>query len=126
MKIRADISAWFLLKMPVSYLGQEGGHIADDIDASEYLAPCDARRAHLTSFDGSAGTAVITQSEARCWTDGRYWLQAEKQLGEGYVLLALEFSLIFRWTLVKHGLPDVPTWGKWLKDVNPSPWKSGG
>lgn len=51
-------------------------------DSSEYLAPCDARRAFITEFNGSAGCAVITQTEALCWTDGRYWLQAGKQLGE--------------------------------------------
>ena len=55
------------------------------LDSSEYIAPCDARRAYLTSFTGSAGTAVITQTKALCWTDGRYFLQAEKQLGEGLV-----------------------------------------
>ena len=53
------------------------------IDASEYLSPCDARRAFISSFTGSAGVAVVTQTEAKCWTDGRYWLQAGKQLGEG-------------------------------------------
>ncbi|KAK4684393.1 Xaa-Pro aminopeptidase, partial [Tremellales sp. Uapishka_1] len=75
---------------------------SEDAHASEYLAPCDARRAFITSFTGSAGCAVITLEEARCWTDGRYWLQAAKQLGEG-------------WTLMKSGLPDVPNWGQWLK-----------
>ena len=52
-------------------------------DSSEYLAPCDARRAFLTSFTGSAGCAVVTNDTALCWTDGRYWLQAGKQLGDG-------------------------------------------
>ncbi|WWD06105.1 hypothetical protein V865_004190 [Kwoniella europaea PYCC6329] len=81
---------------------------SEDAHASEYLAPCDARRSYITSFTGSAGCAVITHTEARCWTDGRYWVQAEKQLGEG-------------WTLMKSGLPEIPTWGAWLKsDLPPS------
>ncbi|WWC85559.1 uncharacterized protein L201_000423 [Kwoniella dendrophila CBS 6074] len=81
---------------------------SEDAHASEYLAPCDARRAFITSFTGSAGCAVITKDEAKCWTDGRYWLQAEKQLGEG-------------WNLMKSGLPEIPTWGAWLKsDLPPS------
>ncbi|WVF66387.1 hypothetical protein IAT40_001127 [Kwoniella sp. CBS 6097] len=81
---------------------------SEDAHASEYLAPCDARRAFITSFTGSAGCAVITHDTARCWTDGRYWIQAQRQLGEG-------------WTLMKSGLPDVPTWGQWLKtDLPPS------
>lgn len=49
-------------------------------DASEFLAECDTRRAWLTGFTGSAGCAVVTQNDARCWADGRYFLQAEKQL----------------------------------------------
>ncbi|KAK8845374.1 hypothetical protein IAR55_006087 [Kwoniella newhampshirensis] len=81
---------------------------SEDAHASEYLAPCDARRAFITGFTGSAGCAVITQTDARCWTDGRYWLQAQKQLGQG-------------WSLMKTGLPETPTWGQWLKsDLPPS------
>ncbi|WVR03380.1 hypothetical protein IAU60_000371 [Kwoniella sp. DSM 27419] len=79
---------------------------SEDAHASEYLAPCDARRSFLTGFTGSAGCAVITQDTARCWTDGRYWIQAEKQLGEG-------------WSLMKAGQPDLPTWGQWLKSDLP-------
>lgn len=66
--------------MPVS---MNGGRILKLMtDSSEYLAPCDARRAYLTGFTGSAGCAVVTQTEALCWTDGRYWLQAGKELGD--------------------------------------------
>jgi hypothetical protein len=69
-------------------------------DSSEYLAECDQRRAYISGFDGSAGCAVITHNEARLWTDGRYWLQAEKQLDEWVVgvvtLLQLEISLTFQ------------------------------
>jgi hypothetical protein len=35
----------------------------------------------------SAGTAVITNDKAALWTDGRYYLQAEKQLDENWVLM---------------------------------------
>ncbi|WVQ80472.1 hypothetical protein IAT38_002577 [Cryptococcus sp. DSM 104549] len=85
---------------------------SEDAHASEYLAPCDARRAFITGFTGSAGCAVITHETALCWTDGRYWLQAEKQLGEG-------------WALMKSGLPDMPTWGQWLKDELPPSTRIG-
>jgi Xaa-Pro aminopeptidase len=78
--------------------------MADDTDSSEYLAPCDARREYITGFTGSAGLAVITRDDARCWTDGRYFLQAGKELGPG-------------WTLMKAGLPETPTWSKWLSTV---------
>ncbi len=38
---------------------------------SEYVAACDERRAFVSGFTGSAGTAVITPTEAALWTDGR-------------------------------------------------------
>ncbi|ODO01899.1 xaa-Pro aminopeptidase [Cryptococcus wingfieldii CBS 7118] len=74
---------------------------SEDAHSSEYLAPCDARRAFLTGFTGSAGCAIVTHDKALLWTDGRYWIQAEKQLGPG-------------WSLMKSSAPDVPTWNDWL------------
>uniref|UniRef100_A0A8C9VKX9 X-prolyl aminopeptidase (aminopeptidase P) 2, membrane-bound n=1 Tax=Scleropages formosus TaxID=113540 RepID=A0A8C9VKX9_SCLFO len=51
-----------------------------DAHLSEYIAPRDARRAWMTGFTGSAGTAVVTQTRAVLWTDSRYWVQAERQM----------------------------------------------
>ncbi|KAI0030247.1 Creatinase/aminopeptidase [Vararia minispora EC-137] len=70
---------------------------SEDQHASEYLAECDERRAFISGFSGSAGTAVVTTDSAYLFTDGRYFLQAEQQLDSN-------------WTLMKQGLPDVPTW----------------
>lgn len=53
----------------------------DDPHGSEYLAEHWQCRKWLTGFTGSAGTAVVTKSEALLWTDSRYWIQAEEQLG---------------------------------------------
>jgi Xaa-Pro aminopeptidase len=46
---------------------------------SEYVSEADARRAFMTDFTGSAGTAVVLKQEAYLWTDGRYVLQASQQ-----------------------------------------------
>lgn len=35
----------------------------------------------FASVNGTNGTAVVTADEALCWTDSRYFLQAEEQLG---------------------------------------------
>lgn len=48
---------------------------SEDAHNSEYVADCDARRAFLSGFTGSAGTALVTLDKALLWTDGRYWLQ---------------------------------------------------
>ena len=51
-----------------------------DAHQNEYPAEAYRLRAHLSGFTGSAGTLVVTQENAGLWTDGRYELQAEKQL----------------------------------------------
>ena len=47
---------------------------------SEYVPEHWKCRQWLTGFTGSAGTALVTDSEALLWTDSRYWLQATEQL----------------------------------------------
>ena len=54
---------------------------------SEYVAACFKRRAKLSGFHGSAGTAVVTEDKALLWTDGRYWVEAERTLEEGWELM---------------------------------------
>lgn len=60
-----------------------------DPHESEYLAECDRQRAILTGFTGSAGTAIVTETQACLWTDGRYYLQVG-------ILLLLRTNLIFQ------------------------------
>lgn len=51
-----------------------------DFHESEYVGRHFACREYMTGFTGSAGTAVITADEAGLWTDGRYFVQAAKEL----------------------------------------------
>ena len=51
-----------------------------DPHMSEYYSEHWKTRAWLSGFTGSAGSFVITQSVAGLWTDGRSYVQAEKQL----------------------------------------------
>jgi Xaa-Pro aminopeptidase len=76
---------------------------SEDSHSSEYIAPCDARRAYISGFSGSAGCAVITHDKAALATDGRYFNQASKQLDDN-------------WTLLKQGIQDVPTWQEWAAE----------
>ena len=79
----------------------------DDNHQSEYVGEHFKARAFLTGFTGSAGSAVITQTEAGLWTDGRYFIQAEKQLaGSGIKLF-------------KMGEPDVPSINEYVKNKIP-------
>ncbi|GAB1320092.1 putative Xaa-Pro aminopeptidase P [Madurella fahalii] len=76
---------------------------SEDSHASEYIASCDARRAFISGFTGSAGTAVVTHDKAALATDGRYFNQAGKQLDGN-------------WHLLKTGMQDVPTWQDWAAE----------
>jgi len=51
-----------------------------DQQQNEYVAPSEERLAWLTGFTGSAGLAVVLASEAALFVDGRYTLQAAKQV----------------------------------------------
>ena len=53
---------------------------SEDAHSSEYVAVCDARRAFLSGFTGSAGTALVTRDAAYLFTDGRYFVQAGQEL----------------------------------------------
>ena len=78
-----------------------------DFHQSEYVGGHFKARAYMTGFTGSAGTAVITASEARLWTDGRYFIQAGKQLAGSPV------------ELMKMGEPGVPTLNEYLQTAVP-------
>jgi Xaa-Pro aminopeptidase len=79
-----------------------------DAHASEYVAEADKRRAYISGFSGSAGTAVVTSTEARLWTDGRYFLQAVAQLDSE------------AWALMKDRLKETPSVEAWLTSALPS------
>ncbi len=79
-----------------------------DFHESEYVGAYFKARAFLTGFTGSAGTAIVTKEEAGLWTDGRYFIQAEKQLaGSGITLYrAGEPGVPDELTFIKEKLPE--------------------
>ncbi len=80
---------------------------SSDYHQSEYVGDYFKTREFITGFTGSAGTAVITQTEAGLWTDGRYFIQAEAELaGSGIVLY-------------KMGNPNVPTIVEYIENNTP-------
>lgn len=59
-----------------------------DPHMSEYLPEEWQERTWLSGFTGSAGFVVITAEKAALWTDGRYFVQAPKELeGSGISLM---------------------------------------
>ncbi|XP_072094981.1 xaa-Pro aminopeptidase 1 isoform X2 [Mobula birostris] len=96
------------MKEPIQALIVPSG----DNHQSEYIAPCDRRREFLSGFDGSAGTAIVTEEYAAMWTDGRYFLQAAQQMDKN-------------WILMKLGLKSTPSQEDWLIKVLPEQSKVG-
>ncbi len=61
-----------------------------DFHGSEYVNDYFKCRKYVSGFTGSAGTLLVTNDFAGLWTDGRYFLQAEKQLaGSGISLMKI-------------------------------------
>lgn len=73
-----------------------------DPHQGEYVPEHWMTRQWISGFDGSAGTAVVTLSDAALWTDSRYFIAAEEQLK------GTPFQLM------KDGLPETPSITEWL------------
>ncbi len=71
-----------------------------DFHSSEYVNDYFKVREYFSNFTGSNGTLLVWQEGTGLWTDGRYFIQAEKELeGTGIEL--------FR--MMEEGVPDIAT-----------------
>lgn len=75
-----------------------------DPHGSEYLPDYYKEREFVTGFTGSQGTAVITNQDAYLWTDGRYFIQAEKEIKD------------FGFELKKQGQAGVLNYDEWIAE----------
>ncbi len=76
-----------------------------DYHDSEYVSGFFMVRRYFSGFTGSAGTLVVTVGEAVLFTDGRYFIQAAKELADSSIML------------MKIGEPGVPTLKEYLDSV---------
>ena len=75
-----------------------------DFHGSEYVNDYFKFRRYVSGFTGSAGTLLVTEGGAYLWTDGRYFIQAAKELAGSGV------------ELMKMNEPGVPTIEEFLKE----------
>lgn len=75
---------------------------SSDYHQSEYVADYFRARTWISGFTGSAGTVIITNERAILWADGRYYIQAAKEIDGTEV------------ELFKMGQPSVPTFIEFL------------
>ena len=93
-----------LLRIKMKKIGVDACLIpTSDFHGSEYVGDYFKCREYISGFTGSSGTLVVTLDEAGLWTDGRYFLQAAKQLAGSGI------------TLMKERQPGVPTIEEYLK-----------
>ncbi len=79
-----------------------------DCHGSEYLSDYFRTMRFISGFTGSAGTVLVGKEKALLWTDGRYFIQAERELSGS------EFELM---RMAQAGVPTVPEFLKQeLKD----------
>lgn len=72
---------------------------SEDEHHNEIVGAADQRRAFISDFHGTVGTAVVLKDQALLWTDGRYHLECAQELDEN-------------WTLMKEGLLETPSRGR--------------
>ena len=77
--------------------------MTDDFHGSEYVGDYFKCREYISGFTGSAGVLLVMKEKAGLWTDGRYFLQAQKQLAGSGI------------TLYRSGQPGVPSLEEFLE-----------
>ena len=60
---------------------------SSDPHMSEYVSDHWKTRAYISGFSGSAGTFVVSRDMSGLWTDGRYYVQAAKELKDSEAVL---------------------------------------
>lgn len=73
-----------------------------DPHLSEYMPAHWQARKYFSGFTGSAGTLVVTDTKSGLWTDGRYFIQAERELSDSGI------------DLYRMGVKGVPTYTEFL------------
>jgi len=69
-----------------------------DFHNSEYVSAYFKVREYFSGFTGSNGNLLVTEDRAYLWTDGRYFVQAERELkGSGVELMKMG----------EEGIPDI-------------------
>ena len=72
---------------------------------NEYIAEADERIKFISNFSGSNGLGLVTKDVALMWTDGRYYIQIEKELYKGWNMMKWEAGEI---TLSKYIVNNLP------------------
>lgn len=81
-----------------------------DFHQTETVGSYFRAREFMSGFTGSEGTLVVTLDEAALWVDGRYFLQAAKQL-EGSEIIKMEMGEPGVLTITQYIYKNLPKEG---------------
>ncbi|MBN1968445.1 MAG: aminopeptidase P family protein [Candidatus Delongbacteria bacterium] len=74
-----------------------------DAHQSEYTPDFAKKRSYISGFTGSNGTVLILKDQAYLWTDGRYYIQAEKELqNSGITMMKMESGVKSFYEILKE------------------------
>jgi len=59
----------------------------------EYVSPEKERLKYLTEFSGSAGQSLVLKKQAFLFVDGRYTLQAQKEVRKGFKVIQIHKTI---------------------------------
>ena len=79
-----------------------------DYHTSEYVGDYFKGVQYISGFTGTNATVVISQDEAGLWTDGRYFIQARREMKDTYVKL---------FEMGQGGLACCDSWGHKESDM---------
>ena len=83
-----------------------------DPHLNEYVPAHYKAREWISGFTGSAGTVVVTLDKAILWTDGRYYIQADRQIeGSEFELYKMEKGVPNYMEFIKQNLSKGQTVG---------------
>ena len=84
MNLEKSLDVHHTIKKMQNWMREEQIHYylvtTSDEHNSEYVDEHYQFRKFLTGFTGSAATFILAKDGAYLWTDGRYFVQAEKEL----------------------------------------------
>lgn len=84
-----------------------------DEHMSEYVGESDFDIRFLTGFTGTNAVCLVTEEESLLWTDGRYYIQAEKEMADSGT------------SLMRYGSEGVPKVSEYLRTLAEKKKKSG-
>ena len=89
-----------------------------DLYQNEYIEPRDSRLEWITGFTGSAGICLVTLESAFIFVDGRYSVQAKKEIDINLFQIVESADITFNNWFKEHCINQEVGFDPWLHTVS--------